>query len=180
MSPAIEILKHEHDAILMALDILDQISEEARQGNMKSAEVMRFLGFLKEFSDTCHHGKEEELLFPAMADAGLPADGGPISVMLSEHEQGRALLATMTNAIEPVMSAKIFSEAAMAYAAHMRAHIEKENTVLFPMADNVVSPEVMNGLVSAFERHEEVVMGSGRHEELHDMLKELKMKYLKP
>src|SRR3546814_15085307 len=76
-------------------------------------------------SDVCSsdlHGKEEGLLFPAMIEAGLSADGGPISVMLSEHEQGRALVAAMANATEPAMSPAKFSEAAAAYADHMRAH----------------------------------------------------------
>src|SRR3546814_13690091 len=84
-------------------------------------------------SDVCSsdlHGKEEGLLFPAVIEAGLSADGGPISVMLSEHEQGRALVAAMANATEPAMSPAKFSEAAAAYADHMRAHIEKEKTVL--------------------------------------------------
>jgi hemerythrin-like domain-containing protein len=178
VSQATDVLKHEHDAILVALKILDQISNEARQGNVTSTDVTQFLGFLREFADTCHHGKEEGLLFPAMIEAGLPADGGPISVMLSEHEQGRALVAAMVNATEPAILSMKFSETATAYADHMRAHIEKENTVLFPMADRIVAPEVMEGLVSAFDRHEEEVMGSGRHEQLHDMLKALKAKYL--
>src|SRR3546814_5145013 len=113
---------------------------------ISSADVVQFLGFLREFVDTCHHGKEEGLLFPAMIEAGLPADGGPVSVMLSEHEQGRALVAAMANATEPAMLPAKFSEAAAAYAGHMRAHIEKENTVLFPMADRIVAPEEMDGL----------------------------------
>src|SRR5690606_24763372 len=110
------VLRHEHDAILMALKILDQISEEARQGNATSADIMHFLGFLREFADTCHHGKEEGLLFPAMIAAGLPADDGPILDMLSDHAQGRMLVAAMTKATEPVMSPTAFSEAATAYA----------------------------------------------------------------
>lgn len=180
MSEAIDVLKHEHDAILMALKILDKISDEASRGNATSADVMRFLEFLREFADTCHHGKEEGLLFPAIVEAGLPEDGGLVSAMLSEHEQGRALVAAMADAADPVISPTQFSKAAIAYAAHMRAHIEKENTILFPMADRVVASGIMDGLVSAFERHEENVMGAGRHEQLHDMLKELKAKYLKP
>src|SRR3546814_5596547 len=78
VSQATDVLKHEHDAILMAIKILDQISDEARQGNATSTDVTQFLGFLREFADTCHHGKEEGLLFPAMIEAGLSADGGPI------------------------------------------------------------------------------------------------------
>jgi len=44
-----------------------------------------FIGFLKEFADKCHHGKEEGLLFPALIQAGLPEKGGPIGVMLADH-----------------------------------------------------------------------------------------------
>lgn len=46
------------------------------------------------------------------------------------------------------------------------------------MADRLVASSVMDNLVAAFELHEEEVMGAGRHDELHDMLKEMKAKYL--
>lgn len=180
MSQATEVLRHEHDAILMALKILDQISTEARQGNATSADILQFLGFLREFADTCHHGKEEGLLFPAMVEAGLPAHDGSVSVMLSEHEHGRALVAAMAGAIESPTSPEQFSDLAAEYAHHMRNHIEKENTEIFPMADRMVASDVMDNLVAAFELHEEEVMGAGRHDELHDMLKEMKAKYLNP
>jgi hemerythrin-like domain-containing protein len=178
VSQATDVLRHEHDAILMALEILDQISKEARRGNATSADILQFLGFLREFADTCHHGKEEGLLFPAMVEAGSSATDGPVSVMLSEHEHGRALVAAMAGAAESPMSPERFADLAAEYAHHMRAHIEKENSEIFPMADRLVASDVMDGLVAAFELHEEEVMGAGRHEQLHDMLKELKAKYL--
>lgn len=168
MSQATDVLRHEHDAILMALKILDQISMEARLGNEKPADSLRFLGFLREFADTCHHGKEEGLLFPAMIEAGTPASDGPVSVLRSEHEHGRALVAAMAEAVESPMSPERFSNVATDYAHHMRTHIAKENDEIFPMADRLVAPDVLDGLVSAFERHEEQVMGTGRHEDLHD------------
>src|SRR3546814_17471193 len=112
VSQATDVLKHEHDAILMAIKILDQISDEARQGNATSTDVTHFLGFLREFADTCHHGKEEGLLFPAMIEAGLSADGGPISVMLSDHDKGRALVAALANATEPATSTAKFKKTA--------------------------------------------------------------------
>jgi hemerythrin-like domain-containing protein len=179
MSPAIDVLRHEHDAILMSLEVLNQIAEEARQGNVTSSDVLSFLDFLREFADKCHHGKEEGLLFPAMIEAGLPKETGPISVMLTEHEQGRTLVAAMAGAVHPEIKPLEFSKAATAYITHLTAHIDKENTVLFPMADRIVAQHVMESLAPAFERHEEEVIGHGRHEQLHDMLKELKSKYLR-
>lgn len=178
MSQAIDVLRHEHDAILMALKILDRIADEAKNGKIESADVANFLGFLKEFADKCHHGKEEGMLFPAMIDAGLPAEGSPVSVMLQEHEQGRALVAAMGQACDPMLKPDAFDEAAKAYSAHLRMHIEKENSVLFPLAERIVDPAILESLSDKFETHEENVIGHGRHEQLHDMLKAMKAKYL--
>src|SRR5690606_27477769 len=100
----------------MALEILDQISKEARRGNATSADILQFLGFLREFADTCHHGKEEGLLFPAMIEAGSSTTDGPVSVMLSEHEHGRALVAAMAAATESPMSPERFADLAAEYA----------------------------------------------------------------
>lgn len=178
MSKAIEVLRHEHDAILMALNILDRIADEAKHGRINSADAVSFVGFLREFADKCHHGKEEGLLFPAMIGAGTPAEGGPVSVMLEEHERGRALVAAMSAASDPDLRPDAFGDAAEAYSAHLRMHIEKENTVLFPLAERTIDPAILESLISKFEAHEEVVIGHGRHEELHDMLKAMKSKYL--
>src|SRR3546814_14752985 len=99
----------------MAIKILDQIPDEARQGNATSTDVTQFLGFLREFADTCHHGKEEGLLFRAMIEAGLSADGGPISVMLSENEQVRAVVRAMAHATQPEIDMLKFSQGAVVF-----------------------------------------------------------------
>jgi hemerythrin-like domain-containing protein len=36
------------------------------------------MGFLKEFADKRHHGKEEGILFPALVEADIPEKGGHI------------------------------------------------------------------------------------------------------
>ncbi|MFA7585593.1 MAG: hemerythrin domain-containing protein [Novosphingobium sp.] len=177
MSEAISVLRHEHDAILMALSILDRIAEKVRQDDAEPGDVASFLGFLRDFADTCHHGKEEGLLFPAMIAAGLPAESGPVAVMLAEHAEGRDMIAAMRAASEPTLDSARFSDAAAHYAAHMRQHIDKENAVLFPMAEQIIPAATLDALASGFEEHEEKVMGHGRHEELHAMLHDLKARY---
>lgn len=177
MSAAIDDLRHEHDAILMALRILEMLATRATRGDLPVADARDFLGFLREFVDKCHHGKEEGLLFPALIEAGMPTQGGPVQVMLHEHEQGRALVAAMDKASTTQLDPAAFARAAGEYAAHLRAHIEKENAVLFPMAERLIAPAVLETLREGFERHEETVIGHGRHEELHAMLKTLKTRY---
>ncbi|NLC93837.1 MAG: hypothetical protein GX677_10380 [Treponema sp.] len=61
----------------------------------------------------------------------------------------------------------------------MRAHIEKENKVLFPMGDKLLPMNEQEHLLTQFEEFEEEVMGKGTHEKLHETLHRLEKKYLK-
>lgn len=178
MSKAIDELKHDHDAILSSLSILDTMVGRLDGAGAPSAEDLRgFIGFLKEFADKCHHGKEEGILFPALTDAGMPQHGGPVGVMLSEHVEGRAFIKEMEQAITGAVDVKSFSRAAQDYAALLRAHIAKENDVLFPAAERLLASAELEKIHGKFQQHEETVIGHGRHEELHAMLKDLKRKY---
>jgi len=179
MSKAIDELKHDHDAILSSLSILDAMIGRLGKANAPSAEDLRgYLGFLKEFADKCHHGKEEGILFPALTGAGMPSQGGPVAVMLSEHADGRALIKEMEGAVSGSLNVATFGKAARGYADLLRAHISKENDVLFPAAERLLAPPELDKIHGQFQQHEETVIGHGRHEELHRMLKELKQKYL--
>jgi hemerythrin-like domain-containing protein len=178
MSRAIEDLMHEHEAILAGLAILDAMVARLGGADPPTARDAReFLGFLKEFADTCHHGKEEGILFPALVKAGIPEKGGPIAQMLAEHAEGRMLIRGMEAAIAGAVDARAFTAAAEGYAALLRGHIGKENVVLFPLAEKALTPARLDVIFDGFEQHEEKVIGHGRHEELHEMLKDLKRKY---
>jgi len=178
VSKAIDDLKHEHDAILSGLKILTAMASRVDHGlDLDKKGVRDFLAFLREFGDKCHHGKEENILFPAMVKAGAPAKGGPIEVMLSEHARGRELIKQMEASSGGAPDLPKFSRAAKDYAALLQSHIEKENGVLFPSAEAVLGEQQLDQIYDAFEKHEEKVIGAGRHEELHAILNQLKQKF---
>ncbi len=178
MSQAIEDLKHEHDAILSALQILDKMIERFQnEGKIDSADAQSFVGFLKEFADKCHHGKEEGILFPTLTKAGIPEQGGPIGVMLTEHVEGRRLIKAMEDSTGKIPDLNAFVVSAREYQVLLRNHIQKENNVLFPMADRALDELQLAKIYESFEEHEEKVIGKGRHEELHEMLNALAKKY---
>ena len=104
-----------------------------------------------------------------MVQRGVPKEGGPIGVMLQEHKLGREYIALMATAVESKDLAK-FSEAAGMYRDLLRPHIEKENTVLFVMADRLIDDAAQDEMFEKFEQHEENVIGHGVHEELHAMI----------
>jgi hemerythrin-like domain-containing protein len=178
MSKAIADLQNEHEAILSAIQILERmIAGMEKAPSVDTKDMRDFIGFLKEFADKCHHGKEEGLLFPALVGAGVQEKGGPIGVMLADHTQGRKLIRDMEEAISPVVDRVKLAQAAGAYATLLRNHIQKENMFLFPMAEKMLTETQLEKLYEGFEEHEEKVIGQGRHEELHAMLKSLQEKY---
>jgi len=76
MSQAMDDLTHEHQALLHALELLDALCQRLRhpeQGRtVDPQDLLQLTGFFREFADRCHHGKEEDLLFPALAARALP------------------------------------------------------------------------------------------------------------
>lgn len=179
MSKGIDDLKHEHEAILVSLQILGSMSERLLLGQaVESKDIGDFVGFLKEFADKCHHRKEEGILFPAMVAAGVAEQGGPIGVMLHEHIEGRVLIKQMEASIKPELNSAAFIKAVRDYSELLTEHIQKENNVLFPMAERVLSAAKLDSLHADFESHESKVMGAGRHEQLHNFLRAMKGKYL--
>lgn len=178
MSKAITDLTNDHEAILTALDIFSRILDNLKTSSQANEEeLLDFIDFLKEFADKCHHGKEEGILFPSIVAAGVPDRGGPIAVMMSEHIQGRGFIHEMVEALEEELDLSRFEKAGRNYINLLRAHIQKENNVLFPMAEKVIAEAELEQIHSAFEEHEEKVIGHGRHEELHAMLNTLNTRY---
>ena len=71
-----EDLMTEHRAIERMLAILEAISGRLEEGEATDARHLeQIIEFLQVFGDRCHHAKEEDLLLPAMEDAGVPREG---------------------------------------------------------------------------------------------------------
>lgn len=177
--PPTQVLKDEHTLILEALDAIERKLSAVESGSAPDrAYFERAVQFLRTFADQCHHGKEENLLFKAMVDRGFPRQAGPIAVMLYEHETGRSFIRGIAEGAAAVGTdpgaAKRIIENGRGYIDLLRAHINKENNILFPMADNVLSPEDQEHLGHEFERFEEEETGAGVHEAMLKLLEELK------
>jgi hemerythrin-like domain-containing protein len=183
MNP-IDELKTEHRAVEESLRILEGICKRVEAARCVDApeDVERLLEFFAVFVDTCHHGKEEELLFPALEREGVSRRGGPIGVMLSEHVSGRAPIAGMRQALTDAKAGRDGAEEALVrhargYAGLLQQHISKEDNVLFRIADERLPDGVKADLLRGFERIEQEKVGDGRHEAFHRMLEEVGRRY---
>ena len=181
---ATDTLRDEHTAVKLMLEIMEAVSARIRSGQkVQRQDLDNMTDFLRVFVDQCHHGKEEEILFPVLEEAGIPKSGGPIGVMLAEHEQGREYIRNMNHTLINFEAgghsrAIEISDNMQAYIELLNEHIRKENDVLFQMADKVLTKEVQEDLYDRFEELEENVIGFGKHEELHEMLERMSNIYL--
>jgi hemerythrin-like domain-containing protein len=141
-----DVLRDEHRVILRALDVVERaIARAAGGAAVPDGWWADAVAWLRGFADANHHAKEEQSLFPALLKAGVPSEGGPVAVMLEEHAQGRALLAAIAAA------GAASTAAARDYVALLRAHIDKENGVLFPLADALIDGTLMETVRREFE-----------------------------
>ncbi len=139
-----DFLVAEHELIERSMAVLKRCLEKIDDTVRDPVQAMRALDFLMEFGDKIHNRKEENVLFPLMEKRGIPVVGGPLGVMLKEHEAERQLLGKMLTAA-PVLAAapaadlSKFTAEGMAYLEVRAEHIWKENDILYPMGRQVMN-----------------------------------------
>lgn len=169
-------LMDEHRVIERMLVILIKASNRLEEGkSVDSAFYVGAVDFLKNFADKCHHSKEEKLLFVKMMERGVSGEVGPIAVMMREHQDGRAHVKNLDKLSKEKMTKSTkdgLIKASRAYADLLSKHIQKEDNILYPMANQILDDADQRELEKGFEEVEEKVMGPGVHERYHHMIEE--------
>ncbi len=84
-------------------------------------------------------------------------------MMLIEHDLGRGFIKGMVEGRE-------FTKNARNYIALLNDHIDKEDNILYMIADMHIPPEEQKNLLKEFDKIEEEKVGEGKHEEFHKNL----------
>ena len=181
---ATDTLRDEHSAVRLMLEIMEAVSVRIKAGqSVQRQDLDDMIGFLSVFVDQCHHVKEEQMLFPELELVGITKNGGPIGVMLAEHQLGREYIRNINRELlnygsaDPSQLTEL-TGSMQAYIELLNEHIHKENDILLEMADRLLSDEVQERLYYQFEEIEENVIGAGKHEKLHELLEKLSNIYL--
>ena len=173
-----ELLRNDHRVIERVLDALEGISTEiARGGEVPVESITKAVAFSQTFVDACHHGKEESGFFPCLEKKGVPREGGPIGMMLYEHQVGRDYVKKIQEelarhegaATEGTELSRLCSE----YVAHIRQHIFKEENVLFNIGDRVMDASDRERSLECYEQTEEQRIGKGEHEDMLRLAREI-------
>ncbi len=154
---ATQCLRDEHRVILRVLDAFALALQQAHAANAVTHTTFDpFVQFFEDFADKCHHCKEEGRLFPRLESVGIPRDGGPIGVMLYEHEQGRLHVRTIKENLaaadggDPNAAITVLEQGDL-FLDLLRGHISKENEILFNMADQFIQADNLAALNQEYE-----------------------------
>ncbi|MBI4378039.1 MAG: hemerythrin domain-containing protein [Nitrospinae bacterium] len=155
MSRPTEILSNDHRVVLEKLNVLDRTIN-----NIKSQDAKKILGDLKLFIQKemeIHFTKEEDALFPEI-EKFMPREGGPIGVMLMDHEDLYKYEDNLVRGIDLFIknesngeAIKLIKENGTNYINLLREHIYKEDNMLFMMADMHLEEDQIKEIMRKFE-----------------------------
>lgn len=133
----IDELVAEHDLIDRVLESMRAYVDARVRGGADPSDGAGYMRFFRNFAGDFHHDREEDILFAALVQkAELPADRGPIAVMIADH----AHMAELLGQLEPLFGATELDPAALhrlqnlavTYSHALWHHIDAENSVLLP------------------------------------------------
>ena len=134
-----ESLRRDHELIekvIKAMQSTIELLNDKKQ--IPESILLPVIDFSKNFTDVCHHTKEEKSLFPALEEAGMPTNMGPIAMMLIDHQRSREIGNEMEKSAKEYLSSgnseKLIADMQL-YVDHITEHLWKENNKLFMMAE---------------------------------------------
>jgi DUF438 domain-containing protein len=136
--------------------VIDALEKAWREMAPEAILVKKALQYFSEFADACHNQKEEQHLFPRLSAAGIPSQGGPLGVMLMEHERSKQLLEVFCDLGNRVVAGDSAAGSEMVsvfleYGALLKNHYWKENDILYPMGRRAFGPDedaaIVEGIV---------------------------------
>lgn len=176
-----DILEHEHEVILKMTSIMRKMAQGIEKADNET--LGKIIEFIRTFADKCHHAKEEKVLFVEAEKNGIPKEGGPIGMMLVEHDEGRGYVRNMDAALQKIKNGDksayaLYKENMLNFAQLLEPHIDKENNILYQMINMHIPEEENPSILEKFEKMEKEDVGEGVHEKFHEWVHDLEKQYL--
>ncbi len=150
-----EILKEEHENVLKNLNSLEEVISHLDKKEEISPRLKELASFFKT-DFWIHFTKEEEALFPEI-EKFIPREGGPTGMMLIEHEEVRNTNTEIQAAIDVYLrdsddleARGMIQERGTHFIGILRDHIDKENNILFMMADMHLDQAQIDKVIKLF------------------------------
>jgi len=149
-------MEAEHRNIEAVVRALGGVAAALEKGQRADAALLATaVEFFRVYADKLHHGKEETRFFPMLVKRGVPPQGCPIGGLNHEHEKGRVLVQSLAEQAPAYAQGKPGAEAGLLETLRgivdlYQNHIWKEDAMVFPMADKVLTAADQRELSESF------------------------------
>lgn len=154
MNTPTQILSAEHQNILKVVNVVVKECDVLESGKeLDKTFFTKAIDFIKNYADKFHHAKEEDILFVELCKDTVQMHCNPTSQMLFEHDLGRNFVKNMEEGLNENNNEKVV-ENARGYAQMIAEHIFKEDSILYPMADEVLGAGIQESMLARFKQVE--------------------------
>lgn len=150
------VMVEEHQLILRMIALVEINTRLLEAGKFRDWQFfLDGVDFIRNYADRFHHAKEEDVLFRELVKNGMPEQNSPVAAMLMAHDQGRAHVRALEEAAQKALAGEpgqvpVIAENAQGYAALLRDHIDKEDHILYPLAERILPETVRPGMVAEY------------------------------
>jgi len=168
----------EHRLIERMVAVMDRHQKRIEGGQDPDPRLLDdIIDFLGSYADRCHHGKEEDLLFRALAEKPLAPDmRSAMERLVSDHAHSRKLVGELVelngrlwsgDGTATVSISRILAELVILYPDH----IHREDGMFFPQAMDYLDAQEREVMLQAFmdfdrriihEKYDKLVLGAER------------------
>jgi hemerythrin-like domain-containing protein len=173
---SIRIIKEEHVALAAMMKVFEQalVTGPGDAPEIFFDAMRAMLFYVDEFPEQLHHPKESHLLFPRVARLA-PETLETIAQLEKDHAKGESAVRELQHLLlawELMGESRrdIFVATARRYIGFYLAHMQMEETVIFPAALRVLSAEDWRELDAAFATNCDPLTGKYKRNPAYDRL----------
>ena len=182
MTPT-ENLINEHKKINELLDIMSKIALKIKSKDVfYPNDVEEVVKYLINIIENSHHGKEDDVFYPELISSGIPKETAPLSIINYEHIISVNYLKDISSCVVNCkigndFSGELLADSLTNYVIAIKNHIQREEEIVFPIANEVFSIEKQNEILQRFEVIEQKYISNSFNDQFDELLNKFKNKY---
>lgn len=176
MSQALQIIRQEHRNLFRVASMLDAMMHDGREAPDLTF-VRHVIEYIETFTDRYHHPKEDRFLFAALRRRDRTAEA-IIEELEGEHigcpgalDRFKAVLEACERGEPGALDA--LREKASDYLKFLIKHMQKEEGIVMPMAQQVLTPEDWAEIDAAFADNRDPLFSTDAKEDMRRLYSRL-------
>ncbi len=172
---ALAIIRDEHCMLRSVMHALEQVVREvlAQRIEADPALIASMLYYIDDFSERCHHPKEDEYLFRLLRERTSSGDA-VLDELQAQHVHSAQMMAYLQQLFVHYLGGasdglRHFSDAVESYAAFLWDHMEQEEDRVLPLAEKHLQAGDWQAIDAAWRSNKDPLRGEQLQPEFHKL-----------